>query len=112
MEAVEASNLLFKAVSAQKLLLMAVQTVCCVYTEGFWSQHKTHELQNCKDLDESVDLLIYDLLYSVCHQQDLQNSDHEMLNAKDKDAFCDFVEYVRSSGGHGLFCSPVQFASW
>lgn len=41
------------------------------------------ELWSGKDLSVSIDLLFWETLQNARRQQDLENSDHDVINAKD-----------------------------
>lgn len=70
--------------------------------EDFRNLRETRELQRSKDLGEIVHLLTCDPPYKVRHQQELQNSDLNVVKAKTMDAFCGFSEYV-------LKCKSTKF---
>lgn len=78
--------------AAQEVLLHAMETMCCVYTKDFQSLDEMAELQGDKELNESIDLLLCDPRYNVHCQQDLQNSNHELLNARIMKAFYYFAD--------------------
>lgn len=97
-----------EAMVFQKALLQIIKTVCCVCTDDIQGLHETNELQGSGDLGESVVLVLFNPAYNVRCQQDLQNSDDNVINAKDIEAFCDFADYALKHGGHGCnFCPAV-----
>lgn len=107
----ESSHLSSKAVDAQEALLRAMRKVSCIYTGDSRNLFETLKLQGGEDLCERADLLLCDPPYNVRHQQDLQNSDHDVFNAKDMKALCNFVEHFLKRKGHGhIFCSARLFA--
>lgn len=112
----KAANLLYlspEAVVAQKTLLQAVKTVSSVYRDNVWKIHEKHECKGGEDLGDNVDLLLRVPQYNVCCQQCFQNGNHDVLNGKDKKAFCTFAEYVLKCGWGGhIFCSVPYFAFW
>lgn len=80
-----------------------------MYIENFRNVHKTHKLRGGKDLAESVELLLCDLLHNVPHQQDHQKSDHEFFHVKDMIAFRDFAENALLRGGREhIYVSPYS----
>lgn len=90
-----------------------MKMVYYVYNKGFWLLHKTHKLQCGKVLCKSVELSVCDAPYNIHRHQNLQNGDHDVFNAHDMEAFCEFAETSLKLGGHGsIVRSAVQFASW
>lgn len=96
-----------------KVLLQAMKTVFCVYTDDFRNIDETHELQGGELMGKSANLLLCDALYNIRRQWDREYSNHEVFNAKDMDAFGDFAEYfLKSVGYRRMFCYAVQFVFW
>lgn len=61
---------------------------------------------------ESADLLQCNPLYNVHRQQDLRNSDHDVFDSKNMEAFCDFAKCVtKSEGLEHIFCPAVRLVS-
>lgn len=73
-EAVELSNLSSETEAAQVLLLQAIQTVFCVYAEGFRNLRKTYELYGDEDMRESVDLFLCNPPYIVHRQNEFKTA--------------------------------------
>lgn len=90
----ESSHLSTKAAAAQKALLQAMQSVCCVNTKYFRNINDTHELQGDKDLGESFNLIKCGPPYKLHRMYYLQKSNHDVFNALDMDAFCEFWKLV------------------
>lgn len=113
LEARKSWQLLPEAVTVQKPFLNASKTDCLGNTKKFWKPHETHELKGGNNMSESVDLLKCENPSNIYCQRDLESSDHDLFNEKDKEAFHNFVEYYLTRGRHEyIFCSAVQIASW
>lgn len=64
------------------------------------------------DLGESDDQLLCNPPYNTCRQHGIQNSDHNVFNAMDREAFCSFMEYVLKHNAQEriiYFVSPFSF---
>lgn len=113
-EAANGSHMSIETVPAQKAFLQAATTMCCVHNDDFQNKHERRKLQGDKGLPESINILMCNPPYDVSCQQALQNSDHDVFNGKDEEAFCKFTEKVLKRGVHGLisrFTIQVS-ASW
>lgn len=89
-----------------------MKSMCSVCTEYFWNLQWICKPQSGKDQKGSVELLLWDPPYNVRRLQEAQNSNYDVLNAQDREAFSNFAEYVLKKRGHEhIFCSAVKFAS-
>lgn len=98
-----------RVVAEMNTLLQARMTVCCVFNDDFQSLRKTHELQTEKNMAESDDMILCNLLYNVCHQQELQNRENEVSNTKDIELFRKFAE---NGLKHRAIRQMFYFAAW
>lgn len=110
MDAAESSNLSSEVMAAQKTILQAMETACCVLTEEFQNLPEKYELLCGENLSESDDLLLCNPPYYVHCEYELHDRDHKEFSAKDIELFSDFVEYALWRGGRRrcfMFCHTV-----
>lgn len=69
-----------------------------------------HGLQRGKALGESVELLLCGPPYNGHRQRNLQKCNHDVIDAKDMNAFCYLAKYVIQRGG--MKTSFVQQYKW
>lgn len=66
-----------------------------------------------EDMPKIFDLLACNLPCTIHCQKDFENSEHDVSNAKDMEAFCNSEEcLLKRRGYRRIFRFALQFASW
>lgn len=75
--------------------------MCCDYNGNLQSFHNRRKHQGSKDIAEVVDLILSDSAYNLCCQQDLRDTEDDVLIGKNVEAIFKFSKNDFRRGGYG-----------